>query len=534
MRIKKKGEVGTARVFMSQKQALTKLQLTLKDFRRLCILKGIYPREPLHVKKANKGNNQSKIYYHLKDINFLSSEPLINKFREYKIFLKRLTKAKGRREEEKAQSLIENKPVFRLDHVVRERYPTFSSALQDLDDALCLCFAFAALTQNNIARPHVIAECRRLTTEFMHYVIESHSLSKVFVSIKGIYYQAEIMGEKVTWVVGHERAIGKANDMDFNVMATFVDFYVTMLSFVNFRLYKTLGLFYPPQLQNSIVNSSEENNEEMNEDENTEKIYSLAVPIDRAGKNEPEVVIDTFDEGNTGEKLAEKLQQAQTLKTMFNKYKFFVNREVPKEPLAFLVRSCGGTISWDGCPCQLYAETSNLITHQVVDRNVKISDINRCYVQPQWIFDCFNARRLLPAVKYAPGVVMPPHLSPFSEENVGEYIPQERLEQFKDSNKASSKASKNGEEKLQKDAVKKSKKEPKEKPSGMHVEMGQAYKENRQKLINQKGHDLKMREMMIPKKHRRVYKKIKYGQKRSLREANKLQEKRARVDNAAA
>jgi len=56
------------------------------------------------------------------------------------------------------------------------------------------------------------------------------------------------MGEKVTWVVGHERAIGRANEMDFSVMGNFADFYTTMLSFVNFRLYKALGLFYPPQL----------------------------------------------------------------------------------------------------------------------------------------------------------------------------------------------------------------------------------------------------------------------------------------------
>ena len=71
---------------------------------------------------------------------------------------------------------------------------------------------------------------------------------QVFLSIKGIYYQAEVMGEKVTWLVGHERAVGDANAMDMTVMANFVDFYTAMLSFVNFRLYKTVGLYYPPKL----------------------------------------------------------------------------------------------------------------------------------------------------------------------------------------------------------------------------------------------------------------------------------------------
>jgi hypothetical protein len=42
---------------------------------------------------------------------------------------------------------------------------------------------------------------------------------------------------------------------------------------------------------------------------------------------------------------------------------------------------------------------------------------------------------LLPTDKYAPGRTLPPHLSPFVEEKIGEYVPLEKIEQLKEDGK---------------------------------------------------------------------------------------------------
>ena len=61
-------------------------------------------------------------------------------------------------------------------------------------------------------------------------------------------FQAEIMGQIVTWVVPHSFAHDKPQNVDMRLMSIFVEFYTTMLGFVNFRLFHNLNLHYPPAL----------------------------------------------------------------------------------------------------------------------------------------------------------------------------------------------------------------------------------------------------------------------------------------------
>lgn len=84
------------------------------------------------------------------------------------------------------------------------RYPTFIDALRDIDDALCLVVLFASLPSNDRIPSSLIQNCTRLANEWQLYVMNTHSLRKVFLSIKGVYYQAEVQGETITWLVPYQ------------------------------------------------------------------------------------------------------------------------------------------------------------------------------------------------------------------------------------------------------------------------------------------------------------------------------------------
>jgi len=214
-KIQKKGAKGASKAYITRSKSLKKLQVSLSDFRRLCILKGIFPRVPRHAKRANKGSTAPTTFYYLRDIQYLAHEPVLNKLRQHKTFAKKLTKALGRGEWLAAKGLEESKPQYRLDHIIKERYPTFIDSLKDLDDALSLIVLFSHLPSTgkdnplpgektvggNLVKPKVLESCERIKNEWLNYVVRTKCLKKVFFSIKGIYFQAEVKGEKITWLV---------------------------------------------------------------------------------------------------------------------------------------------------------------------------------------------------------------------------------------------------------------------------------------------------------------------------------------------
>ncbi|XP_016944040.3 pescadillo homolog [Drosophila suzukii] len=437
MRRPKKYESGEATQYISRRAALRKLQLSLNDFRRLCILKGVYPREPKHRRRAQKGSSEIKVLYHTKDIRFLLHESIVWTLRDYKIFAKKSNRDRAIKDFRNLKRRLALFPEIKLDHIVKERYPTFIDALKDLDDCLTLLFLFSTFPSLHLIPREQSNLCRRLTIEFLHYVIASKSLRKVFISIKGYYFQAEIKGQKVTWIVPHYYPFKPQSrqEVDFKVMSIFVEFYTIMLGFTNFRLFHGLNLAYPPQFPSSVLQDSEDS---LKDEASfvSDRIAALNFDLlrtDKVQEDEEELDIDMELLEQDGDskriiKMKQEAQEVSRLRTLFKGLKFFINREVPREPLVILIRSFGGKVSWDSSifAGSAYDETDETITHQIVDRpSLATQYISRDYIQPQWVFDCVNQRTLLPTNKYFLGETLPPHLSPFVDSKRDTYIPPE-------------------------------------------------------------------------------------------------------------
>jgi pescadillo protein len=452
---------------------------------------GIYPREPRNKKKASKTSTPNTTFYYTKDIQYLLHEPLLRKFRDQKAVAKKIARSLGRGEVGDASRLEKNHaPKLTLDHIIKERYPTFIDALRDLDDALSLLFLFANLPSTSHVPPKTIALCQRLCHEFQHYLITTNSLRKSFLSIKGIYYQATIQGQDIMWLVPY-RFVQRVNgDVDYRIMATFVEFYTTLLGFVNFRLYSSIGLRYPPKFDTrsdengaelaaftlegrAVANAAktiEGSNKQSNNSSSQEVSRDVQAKVDKviktAGldKTKDEQTVEATDENTDAiDKFEPAAPEADTLPqpdisgeeagALFAPFTFYISREAPKAPLEFILRAFGcKRIGWDavmGDGAFTHNEADTRITHQIVDRPslpegalpavpaAKEGAVpavrpgtripGRTYIQPQWVWDCINEGKLLRPDLYAPGETLPPHLSPWVKPSKGAYDPRATL-----------------------------------------------------------------------------------------------------------
>uniref|UniRef100_G3RNT5 Pescadillo homolog n=1 Tax=Gorilla gorilla gorilla TaxID=9595 RepID=G3RNT5_GORGO len=511
---KKNYERGSATNYITQNKAQKKLQLSLADFRQLCILKGIYPHELKHKKKVNKRSTAAQTFYLIKDIRFLLHEPIINKFWEYKVLVQKLLKAYGK------SKCKHCRPNYKLDYIIKEWYPTFIDALQDLDNALSMCFLFSTFPRTG--KGHV---------QTIHH--------GVFLSIKGIYYQVKVLGQPIMSITTYAFSHDHPTDMDYRVM---------------------LNLHYPLKLEGQASEGTHASDSEISMEKMAALTASLARVVVPATEEEPEV--DEFPAN--GEMSAQEEDRRKELegqekhKKLSEGLKFFLNRGVPCEALAFVI-SFWGEVSWDKSLCigATYDITDSCITHQIVDwPGHQTSIIGRCYMQPQWVTDSVNARLLLLMAEYFPGVQLPPHLSPFVTKE-GDYIPPEKLrllalqqgedpgilnaseeEEKEDNNNENDgdEGGENEEEEEEKDAEAGSKKEEEAQLAALEEQRmkgktGTLKVEDERWLAQEEESEAKhLAIMMMRKWEKYLYQKIMFGKRRKIREANKLVEKRKAHD----
>ncbi|XP_050367996.1 pescadillo homolog [Argentina anserina] len=438
-----KKKEGNAARYVTRSQAVKQLQVNLPVFRKLCILKGIFPREP---KKKVKGNHHT--YYHLKDVSFIQHDPLVEKMRDMRAYEKKVKKADAKKNKDRADILKQRRPTYKLDNIILQRYPTFIDALRDLDDCLTMVHLFAYLPaiedRIDVKR---IQNCRRMSHEWQAFISRTHKLRKVFVSVKGIYYQAEVKGQLITWLTPHPLQQVLTEDIDFNIMFNFLEFYEALLAFVNCHLYRSINVKYPPILdprleafaaelyalsryfdansRSSVLDPQVSSSGKVDESE-----LRLAQLQHQLPSNEPGTLTSLIENVH-GED--EEDNDTMLCKALFKDMKFFLNREVNRESLLFVIPAFGGIVSWkgDGAP---FEEDDTSITHQIVDRPLQHELIEgRKYVQPQWIYDCVNVKKILPTRDYLAGRELPPHLSPFVDPKEEDYVPDYalKIEQWK-------------------------------------------------------------------------------------------------------
>uniref|UniRef100_H0W4Y8 Pescadillo homolog n=1 Tax=Cavia porcellus TaxID=10141 RepID=H0W4Y8_CAVPO len=524
--------------YITRNKARKKLQLSLAHFRRLCILKGIYPHEPKHKKKVNKGSTAPRTFYLIKDIKFLLREPIVNKFREYKVFVRKLRKAYGKSEWNTVGRLKDNKPNQKLDHIIKEQYPTFIDALRDLDDVLSRCFLFSTFPRTGKCHVQIIYLCHRLTVEFLHYIIAAHALRKVFLSIKGIYCLAEVLGQPIVWITPYAFSHDRPTDVDYRVMATFTEFYTILLGLCQLP---PLPVAQPP-LSTKARESAQtevkarEDTYALDSESAMEKLAALSAILARVvvPAAEEEAEADEFPaDGEMAvqeENRRKELLAQEKHKKLFEGLKFFLNREVPQEALTFIIRSFGGDMSWDKSLCigATYDVTDPCITHRIVDRPGQQTPVISRYC-------------------YFPGVQLPPHLSPFVSEKKGDYIPPEKLKllalkrgEDPGNLKESEDEEDEEEEKEEDDKGDGDEEEEKDVEAGLEKN-GEAHlaaleeqrlEEKKPRVMAGTREAKCLAIMMRKKRERYLYQKIMFGKRRKIWEANKLAQKREAHDEA--
>lgn len=142
------------------------------------------------------------------------------------------------------------------------------------------------------------------------------------------------MNQKVNYLIPFKYPANLPLDVDYRVMSTFLDFYIVLIKFVNYKLYTSIGLKYPPTEADSA----------------TYQGYKFEKISAENTEDDEKYQID--------QEFADKHDQSEHL--LFNGLHFYLSTEVPRYSLEYIILANGGTVS--------LSENSSGITHVITDR----------------------------------------------------------------------------------------------------------------------------------------------------------------------
>jgi len=216
----------------------------------------------------------------------------------------------------------------------------------------------------------------------------------------------------------NQRVVG---DVDFRIMGTFIEFYMTLLGFVNFRLYTSAGLKYPPKFDQkkddqpgelgaftlegagpattaeepkAIENGSAEHGPDPQVQAEVNKLVKQLKAAEVDGTDgattrvtDDEIAgqtTDAFDKFEPvapgGDILPQPAYSTSDPGRLFSNFTFFLSRETPRQPLEFLLKAFGcKRVGWPevlGDGAYTTDELDPSITHQIVDRPVVQAAVN--------------------------------------------------------------------------------------------------------------------------------------------------------------
>jgi len=288
----------------------------------------------------------------------------------------------------------------------------------------------------------------------------------VFLGIKGVYYECGVPGQggetiPVRWLEGYEFQQHVPHDVDFRILLTFLDLYRTLISFVLYKLYTKENLVYPPSLDVGLDERGEsvgafklverKNAEGVEGKQISKKEVKRAIKGIGAAPEDGDVEMAEVegDKEEGGEDFVERPSKtidddvaAAPLTTynsllassstpsssrqalLFSPYTFCLSRETSSRTWEFVIRAMGGKVVTSlTAPTPADMPNADSITHVVIDRPMTKERMREMeagrkwvWIQPQWVADCVNKRKILGSEGYGPGELLPPHLSPWDGE----------------------------------------------------------------------------------------------------------------------